>query len=463
MTRRLELDLPDDHDDERQGGRPTPREWAGYVAGAVRRRWRVAAAIFAAGVALVTVWLQVRTPIYRVETTIMAQRQQALPSIGRATAPEDAPTRTAWELVHRRENLLALVKQGHLLDDPHDPRIHGGWRYQLVQRVRRLLGAAPPTADDELSALVVRLDKEVNVTTSEGTVTISFDWFEPQQAYLLVEAAVQNFLEARHLQEVTAMDEAISLLRGRVSALRAQLDRTIEESRGELAPIEGPAPRPVAGVAAPSDELVQARSMLEAKERAIADVEEFRRRRQSDLQAQLDAQRAVYSEAHPTIIALRHDLEALSRESPQVAPLREEVRRLRAEYAQRLAQEAGRQEARSQAPAPPRRAASGDTERVRQARFEYQQMVERMNAAQLDLDAARAAFKYRYAVVWPAQVPKEPVSPKPVRDFSLGVLAALLGTLGLVTWLDLRSGLALHRWQVEEALALPVLGELRRR
>jgi uncharacterized protein involved in exopolysaccharide biosynthesis len=460
MTRRLELDLPEDHDDERGGGRPTPREWVGYVAGALRRRWRLAALVFAAGVALAVVWLQVRTPMYRVETTIMAQRQQALPSIGHPTALDDAPTRTAWELVHRRENLLALVRQAHL--DPQDPRLLG-WRGRLVRGARSVLGAPAPSADDELASLVLRLDKELLVTTSEGTITLSFDWHDPRQAYELVEAALQNFLEARHLQEVTAMDEAISLLRGRVSTLRAQLDRTIEESRGELPPLEGPPPRPVAGVAAPSEELIQARSLLEAKERAIADVEEFRRRRQADLQAQLDAQRAVYSEVHPTIVALRQDLEALSRESPQVAPLREEARRLRAEYAQRLAQETARQEARTAAPAPVRRFAPGDTERVRQARFEYQQMVERMNAAQLDLDAARAAFKYRYSVVWPAQLPKEPVSPKPARDFALGLLAALLGTLGLVTFLDLRSGVALHRWQVEEALALPVLGELRRR
>jgi uncharacterized protein involved in exopolysaccharide biosynthesis len=103
-----------------------------------------------------------------------------------------------------------------------------------------------------------------------------------------------------------------------------------------------------------------------------------------------------------------------------------------------------------------------ENERVREARYRYQQMVERMNQAELELDASRAAFKYRYDVIWPAQVPKQPVSPNPIKVFGLGGFALLLLSLAVATWLDWRSGLVLERWQVERELDLPVLGDLSR-
>ena len=44
--------------------------------------------------------------------------------------------------------------------------------------------------------------------------------------------------------------------------------------------------------------------MLEAKRRAINELEEFRRRRLAELQAELAQQRAVYADAHPAVAKL---------------------------------------------------------------------------------------------------------------------------------------------------------------
>jgi uncharacterized protein involved in exopolysaccharide biosynthesis len=220
-----------------------------------------------------------------------------------------------------------------------------------------------------------------------------------------------------------------------------------------------------------SEELIGLKSMLEAKERQIRDLEEMRLRRLADLQAQLDQTRTVYSEAHPSVIALRRDIETLSRESPQIVALREDASGLRRQYAARLSQEGAREappSAVSAAPAVPRSIRFGrvefpeEDERVRQARDQYQSMVNRLNQAQLDLDTARAAFKLRYNVIWPAEVPKDPVSPNPEKVFGLGILGALFLAVFAAAYPDLRRGRIVERWQIERTLRLPILAELER-
>jgi DNA repair exonuclease SbcCD ATPase subunit len=305
------------------------------------------------------------------------------------------------------------------------------------------------------------IDKSLEVTTAEGTITIAIEWDDPQQAYRLVEGALQNFLEVRHLQEITAIDEVISMLQGRAATLRDQLERVIEEVRRQGARDTSRPLHMAESLGPPSEEAVRLKSMLEAKERAIADVEEFRRRRLADLQTQLDAQRAVYSEAHPTIKSLRQDIAALSRESPQISSLREEAEKLRREYGSSLARE-GRPG--SVAMPPLLRQPTGgpleENERVRAARFQFQQMAERVSAAQVELDAARSAFKYRYHVVWPPEVPRKPVSPKPGKIFGVGVIASILFALAAAAAPEILSGRVVERWQVERSLDLPVLGEV---
>jgi uncharacterized protein involved in exopolysaccharide biosynthesis len=449
---------------------PTPLDWLSLVLNAARGRKWLAIAVFLIGIDASVVYFRLKTPLYRVEAKILAQRQQALPTAVRPGAPDDAPTRSVWEIVHRRENLMDLINEAKLLPLPGTPPAAPGLRERLSRALSGLTGSrASASQGDPTDALVRRLDRALEVTTAEGTITIGIEWPDAGQAYRLVEGALQNFLEARHLQEVTAIDEVISLLRGRAATLRDELERAVEEARRQgardssrLARLATP-PQP----AQPSEELVRLKSMLDAKDRAIADVEEFRRRRLADLQAQLDAQRGVYSDAHPAIIALKQDLEALSRESPQITALREEAEKLRRDYQARLAQEL-----RRQGPGVPAYAGLGpapvaggaeETERVREARFQYQHMLERLNAAQLELDTARAAFKYRYNVVWPPEVPQAPESPKARKILGLGALASLMLAILAAAAPDLWRGRVVERWQVERSLDLPILGQVGRK
>jgi len=461
MEPRGPLDLPgiERDDGPAQAQRPNLPERVAFAINAVRRRKVRAACVFLGGVAASGVYLWIRTPTYHVETKILAQKQQSLPSTVRPI--DDAPTRSASDLVHRRENIIALIKQTDLFSKggPTQPP----W-YQRLPLLRRIASASADD-DDPLNRLVTRLDKALVVTTGEGTITIAIDWPAPQQAYLLVEAALQNFLDARHGQEVAAIDEVISQLQARASTLRKQLDAVVQEVQREPAretAVSRATPR------AQGEGMVRLRTTLEAKQRAIRDIEEFQRKRLDDLQAQLDAQRGIYSDTYPSVVTLRQDIEALSQESPKLTALRQEEAKLRAEYSARLGKEAPPEGGASSTAAlkASRRDREGSPEqqeRLRDAQFSYQQMLERINAAQVELDAARAAYKYRYAVIWPAQMPKRPVSPKPMKVLGLGTFASFVLAVLAAALADLRGGKIVERWQVERTLNLAVLAELRRR
>ena len=215
------------------------------------------------------------------------------------------------------------------------------------------------------------------------------------------------------MKEITVIDEVISLLQARASTLREELEKVLQEQRGPAEPATAAGP-PVRR--APSEETVRLKSMLEAKQRTIRDMEDFRQKRLSDLQAQLDEKRGIYSDAYPSVVSLRQDIEAISRESPQITEMREEVAKLRAQYAARAGRELPETPTASAlVPRTSRRGAEGvpeEAEPVRDARFRYQQMLERISAAQVELVSALAAFKHRYRVIWPAQVPRWPKGPR---------------------------------------------------
>jgi uncharacterized protein involved in exopolysaccharide biosynthesis len=421
------------------------------------RRKTVAVTVFLLALSATLAFVLTKKPVYRVYTTILAQRSSALPSAARAMF-EELPTRSAWEVVHRRENLVALVKATNLAGSAPFPD-----DVDLRTRIKRALGLGKTTdaALDPVDRLVLVLDKELEVTTDEGTITIKLDWPDPRQAHSIVQAALQNFLEARHLQEVTAIDEIISVLRGRAAVLRKNLDDVMADVQRRR-PVVARAP---SGALAPqpSEELVRLQSLLASKQRAIEDVENFRRRRIADVDAQLQQALNAFSDAHPTVIALRQEYAAVSRESPQIATLREEELKLRAQVSARAARE-GTSATPTAAPAPALDTLrTSEDPRVIEARAQYEQLNARLGAAQVELDAARAAFKYRYNVVWPPQVPDAPYGNSRVEIALAGLIASFCAAIFAAAIPDVVRGRILQRWQVERSLDLPVLGEIRRK
>jgi len=465
-----ELPAPDGADSE-EGSGPSLVHWGVLLLTAAMRRKMVAVGVFLVCAAALVGYFKFRTPLYRVEASILVQPTTPLAH----SSPED-PERSASALVHRRENLIDLIKQTNLLDAEPAPLKRSG--LALPTWLPDFFGRAPASKDDPLQSLVLRLDHALEVTTGiDDTINIKIDWPNPQKAYQLVEAAQQDFLEARHVQEINEIEEVIAILQGQTAQARGRLDKVIDEVQRAVA--RDSAARDLDNMlrvssrpdATPtplySEELATMKSQLDAKEHALADVEDFRRRRLADLQAQLDEKRGIYSDAYPAVVTLRQDIEALTKDSPQVAALRAETQKLRKDYAARLAQEMQKgpnanPSGQTRPARPVDTAAVDSNERVREARAQFTAMLDKLNAAQLELETSRAAFKHRYKVTWPAEVPTTPVSPKPSKVFGLGLFAALVFALSCAAAPDLLAGRIVQRWQVENVLELPVLAELNR-
>lgn len=471
------------------------RQWTLFVGHSLRRHALVAAAAFAvvAAVGVTTAWTYPRT--YHVESRLLANRTQLLRALGnpRSGLPNEDPTRAAQETVFARDNLVSLIKQIGLVQ---------AWqatRHPVLRVKDRLAGAfqGPIRDEDMVDMMVGTLEKKLAVNTDGTTVTISVDWPDARLAYQIVETAQQNFLETRHVTEMSAISEALSILEVHASQVQAGMEDALAElerirdarqkgqpapppqadAAAELAPAR---PEPTASQLASEQELAQIRFLIQSKRRAIADLEDFRARRLSELNTKLAEQRVEYADKHPSIVDTQERIAALQQDSPQLVALRSDVHELTAEYRRK----GGVDPQAMFEPQPQRRPArrgayvaraalsnvdlSDDPsveharENLRMATAKYEELMMRIDAAKIELDTARAAFKYRYTVVRPASVPTRASKPN-VPALLFATLVAALGTALLCgAALDLWRGRLVEPWQVERLLRLKVLGEVKR-
>jgi hypothetical protein len=461
------------------------KNWARFVLHAVRRRKLLALAVALLTVGATLALLSVLPRTYRIEAQLLAQRNSVMSALSNPSRKvpfeADSPTRAAAETVMRRDNLLSLMKQTDLFNRWYRDRT---WLYRLKDRLVDLIAA--PTEEERTVAMVEFLESRLTVKAVEPTVTISLEWPDAQLGYRLVDSALQNFLEQRHSAEVSTIAETISILEGHAAILREAIDAEMEDARHppQTAPAVAasaapPAPHRDLTTETAKGEIAEVKVMLDAKRRAINELDDFRRRRLVDLQTSLAQQRAVYADAHPAIVTLLQSISALQQPSPQLVALRKEERELQAEYeklsekvaSRRLEGAAAVARARSGAAGLPprpgeRRADDLNTEyartRLRFAMEKYDVLLERIQSARIELDTARAAFKYRYSIIRPPTFPRRPEKPKVPLVLAGGLIVALaLGTLAAAL-ADLWSGKILELWQMERGLGLPVLGQLPR-
>lgn len=453
------------------------RRYAGLVLRAPMRHKLVAGLSFLTVMAGAVVAIYVLPPRYRVEASVLALRNPLMTALTNPGVNRDwdAPTRAARETVLRRDNLVSLCKQTDFVDRylaTRAPAVRArDWLYAALGKER--------TKERLLRDLVDTLERRLWVTVgSEGTVTVAFEWSNADLAYRMVDAALQSFLEARHVSEISIVGETLSILEvhaARIQRESADAITRLEERERQLlgSPRQS---RPVVRRRLVRDEdLVRLGSVLAARQRALADVEEFRRRRLEEMQAQMSQYQTQYAPGHPAIASLRQNIEGLNAPSPQIQSLRAEIHDLESEITRRggTVPQAGI----GGLPVPQDDLAISDL-RSRLAdddpRFEYERsqlqllvrqyssLRDRIDAARVELDTARAAFKYRYSVITPPQMPKHPVSINPPRV----LLGALLGGLAFAVFaaamVDLFSGRPVEAWQVEDKLGIVILSELRK-
>lgn len=481
--------------------------WISFGLRATRRRAKLVAAIAAGMFLIAVIAVQLIPKTFRVQCRLLAQKNSALAL--RGDQGGEQATRSASDIVLRRDNVIDLMKQTNLVEEWKRNRT---FLQRSKDQVMKLF--PPPTEEQRLAALTDFVLTKLQVYNDETSVTFQADWRDPVMAFKLADAAQRSFLNVKHVQEVSTLAEAVSILEGRAASVREEINASVtslqalrerkqkEESskpREKVAP--EPAPAPEAAKPAPTPkqppaeapEVVAARQrrvaelqpLIETKERALSELEGARTRRLAELQAKLQDLRAVYTEQHPAVTDARQAIITATKEAPEAARLRDEIRQLRAEYDQ-LRQATG-------APAIPGggrggRAVGvtaaggglGDVIRIEQESAEerdpeieyarsqlrfaittYQALEDQIGKTVVDLKTAEAAFKYRYTMVTPPELPRRPISPNSSAIMFAALVGGLLiGILAAIAF-ELKDGLLYARWQIEQGLSLRVLSSVK--
>lgn len=482
------------------------RQVLGFIFRGVKRHRALSALTFLGVLTLGVIAAVLLPRTYHAESRLLANNNELIRALGnpRSSLPSQDPTRAARELIFAHDNIVSLIKQTNLMknwDETRPPVVK--WKDAIMRLV-----VGSPSEEDRVDALVGLLEKKLQVSTDQQTVTISIDWGDAQMAYLLVETAQQNFLETRHVTEMTAISEALSILEMHGSQMQKMVDdalrelERVRESRrkgssgaqlGPAVPESGaativPPPPPVApaadrqeGPSATEQELAQLKFLLNSKKRALGDLEDFRSRRVTELTAQLQEQKVQYADQHPIVLDTKQRIDALKLDSPQMSQVKADIDALEHEYRRKGGRDPDALiEPTRGRPAPRRPGLPGQAQsalstaeladdplvefarnNLRVAAAKYEELVMRIDSARIEQDTARAAFKYRYSVVRPASVPKKPVKP----NVAIILIIAFVGAsfVGLMTgsvrdWL---SGKLVEAWQVERALKLPVLSQVK--
>ena len=489
MAANMDPDLPEEGDSE-EGELNLDRlkHLAGLFLRAPLRRPRLAIASL-----LLTLTLGVLAAVYwprsyTCEVRILAQRDQVLPALGNpgraGTRDTDSLTRNAADTILQRANILAMIKQLDLVDR---------WvatRQPILRLKDRLVSSVFGVRSDEDRRLdlVGLLEKRLAVGSDESSITISVEWPDRQLSFEIVAFLQKNFLEARYDTNVNVISEAIRILEARAKPESAEVDAGLAELT-KLEGQQGPegqdvapgspragrggvrwaplatSPSAVARTGEATEELADVR-------RQIRLVKDDHDRQLMDAQNALADARATLGPRHPTVMGLGEKVAQLGQAPPELRTPQARERVLVAQLGATSARPrsgwvSSPLSAAAPVAPPPARLDTRDAPDVTLARSKlqavsgkYSELLSRIEAANLELAVTRAAFKYQYSVVRPAEVPREPSKPNAPLILLASILAAALLTILVPGGLDLWRGRFVEAWQVERWLKMPVLGAL---
>lgn len=499
-------DFDDDEEEEGPGlDAEVLKSYLTFGVRAIRKRPALVVLVFVGVMVLDIVVLALWPRSYYCEARMTAESVGALSGEGREDL--DKLLAGAATSIMRYDNLEAIVKQTELTK-------HWTVGRAPLNRLKdtimtKLFGER---SEEELTAaLVNQLQGALYVGTDFGILTIGVTWHEPHMAAQLVEATRQNFLESRHVSEISLFAQHISILEGHAAEVRnevyeiadeikalrkekreeskkkilANTPETDEEEKAATI-VRRTVRKSPERKAEDSEELASAKVMLDAKKRALQELERERVQSLASHRAQLNDLLLTYTDAHPKVVHTKMKIAALSNKSPQAAELQAEVERLEGQVKRLSAAPASAGDtatgtlvttrsssSSSSAPSSARLSkelqsliddSAGDIDPTILAQSElamgrYSELQGRISGARLDLDRAQAAFKHRYKLMSPAEVPYAPSKPKKVPILLAGFAAAIALGLGLALVLELLTGRIVARWQVAR-LNVPILSDL---
>lgn len=485
------------------------REMLGFSLRAPLRHKRLGVAIFLLGLVASVAATKLAPRSYEVNAKILAQRNLVISSLGnpRRSVPNDAdaPTRSAADVILSYDNLTSIIREADLL---------GRWereRSPLLRGKDALVGlfSRPLSEEEKLSALVGVMEKRLFVQSDDSSIRISVLWPSPETAYEIVSLAERNFFERRSTVEVAVIGEAIGILNTEAERQRSEIDaalaqvvalrrEAVESAAGPRRAAAPPAATPALAPAAPKVVLVPAHNepalsradareagataaSLDEKRRAIRALDEPRQQKLAQLNARLARLQLTYTDAHPAVVQVQSEIDEAKVESPELVALKREEQALVARLSDMAAPEPARRAAQL-VPRPiaaPVTAPAGGTSLVvdvsprddepelasAKAKLlastrRYEDLLDRVDAARIELTTAQAAFKYRYTVVEPPEVPKEPKGMKSYVLYAAGVVLSGFLCIFAAVVKDLGAGHFVEAWRVRRRLGIPILAEV---
>lgn len=474
------------------------KEMVGFVLRAPRRRPLLAIGVFTIGAALGVTAAATMPRTYNSQVKLLAQSNFNVPNL--RSLPNDNPTKDLADHILRRDNIIALAKETDLAER------HFATRSPALKLKDKLL-AGHMTADDKLKAVVATLEKNVTVTVQDSNIIIGVDWFQPQLTYDLVTTIQKNFQAAQYDGDVAMIRDTITMLQEHAQTEESAVDTELEEYRKFAAPPPVPSvpPSPTPTAAAPVVRMPRyvaprtaatagatpipidpdLAATLDDKRQQIKSLEAERQRSLESLRSQLTQAELTLTPQHPTVITLQQKIEELSAPDPHIAQLKAEERALLSSIAppplpKPTSNNGGGTMGMNQPPGPGPLGAADPTPlppvstlgtpnedpraQLVRAKLEgairrYQDAVYRIDEANMQLEILRTAFKYRYTVVTPAEVPLKPKKAVGPMVGVGSVIGSLLLALLLSAAIDLWSGRIIEEWQVKRTLKLEVLGE----
>jgi uncharacterized protein involved in exopolysaccharide biosynthesis len=259
---------------------------------------------------------------------------------------------------------------------------------------------------------------------------------------------------------------------------------------------------PVATAAPPPPDPALTAALAQKKD-AIKAIEDVRARRLADLNRQLSEALVTLAPAHPTVLALRQSIDQASQDPPELVQLLSDERAIEAQIAAAstpstaaagagtasappatTAVTATRPAVVAQPGAPPAAgtpmtntssaalarlgaalpnedpATAVARQKLQDATLKYDEIMARIESARIELDVSRAAFKYKFSIVRPPEVPLKPTKPNVAVLVLAGLFLSLLLGLGGAAAADLMGGRFIEPWQVQRKLKIPLLGEV---
>ena len=417
---------------------------------------------------------------YEVEARVLVQRTSALTGGQQQyVSPEEMRNQAKEyeEQVLAHDNILAIVRQKNLVarwDDMRQPH------RRLIDKINAKLGKQAPTDEEKFEALVSNIQHRIKVWVDATTVTVKLDWSEPEAARDIVDAAVKNFLEARFQSEVGVIPERLKILEASVTQSHQDLEAAanelvrLQKANDPHKRVQVMIPTLPKGVnerridEAAVDPALKAR--LDGVRQQIGVYQETRLRRVAELNQELIQKRQTLAEGHPEVIALKQTIAQVDRDAPQVAKLRAEERQILDEISARQKEAAARAAAEPKivpkataAPKPEAPVVLAGAKNVQDAQVlfdavtrKYSEVVNQLDAARIEMKTAEAAFKNRYKVTHPAEMPAGPKRPVALIAIAIGVLSTILAVLAVAALADRFSGIFFEPRDVRDRLGLPV-------